>query len=116
MRRGSGKLTATLGASAYRISVAKLPDGPHPARHGLRSGRQGRWSAPAVTFTLSIPGIPTVTGDQETDADGRASFTTSIPAGADPGQGSATVLVSSEEFGSTQDQSVITVQPAPSPS
>ncbi|MGZ8513700.1 MAG: hypothetical protein ACXW4H_01440 [Candidatus Limnocylindrales bacterium] len=115
VRRGNGKLTATLGASAYRISVAKLPTDltlrvtvSDPDGHALVGA--------AVTFTLSIPGIPTVTGDEVTDADGRAEFTTSIPAGADPGQGLATVLVSSDQFGSTQDQSVITVQAAPSPS
>ncbi|MGZ8437297.1 MAG: hypothetical protein ACXWXR_02005 [Candidatus Limnocylindrales bacterium] len=114
VRRGNGKLTATLGASAYRISVARLPTDltlrvtvSDPDGHALVGA--------AVTFTLSIPGIPTVTGDEVTDADGRAEFTTSIPAGADPGQGLATVLVSSDQFGSTQDQSVITVQP-PSPS
>jgi hypothetical protein len=110
VRRGNGKLTATLGATAYRISVAKLPQDltllvsvSDPDGNALVGA--------AVTFTLSIPGIPTVTGDAQTDADGKASFTTSVPAGADPGQGSATVLVSSDQFGSTQDYTVITLQP-----
>ena len=41
-----------------------------------------------VTFTLSMPGIPTVTIDGKTDANGKASFKTTIPKGADrrPGQ------------------------------
>ncbi len=110
VRRGNGKLTATLGATAYRISVAKLPQDltllvsvSDPDGNALVGA--------AVTFTLSIPGIPTVTGDAQTDVDGKASFTTSVPAGADPGQGSATVLVSSDQFGSTQDYTVITLQP-----
>jgi hypothetical protein len=115
VRRGNGKLTATLGASAYRISVASLP-ADLTLRVAVSDPDGNALVGAAVTFTLSIPGIPTVTGDEVTDADGRASFTTSIPAGADPGQGLATVLVSSDQFGSTQDQSVITVQPAPSPS
>ena len=34
-----------------------------------------------------------------TDEQGKATFTTAVPVGADPGQGSATVLLSSEEFG-----------------
>jgi len=115
VRRGNGKLTATLGASAYRISVDKLPT-DLTLRVSVSDPDGNALVGAAVTFTLSIPGIPTVTADQVTDADGRASFTTSVPAGADPGQGLATVLVSSDTFGSTEDQSVITVQPAPSPS
>ena len=115
VRRGNGKLTATLGASAYRVSVAKLP-ADLTLRVAVSDPDGNALVGAAVTFTLSIPGIPTVTGDEVTDADGRAEFTTSIPAGADPGQGLATVLVSSDQFGSTQDQSVITVQPAPRPS
>jgi hypothetical protein len=115
VRRGNGKLTATLGASAYRLSVAKLP-ADLTLRVTVSDPDGNALVGAAVTFTLSIPGIPTVTGDEVTDADGRAEFTTSVPAGADPGQGLATVLVSTDQFGSTQDQSVITVQPAPSPS
>jgi uncharacterized protein YfaP (DUF2135 family) len=115
VRRGNGKLTATLGASAYRISVDKLPI-DMTLQVAVSDPDGNALVGAAVTFTLSIPGIPTITGDGVTDADGRATFTTSIPAGADPGQGLATVLVSSDQFGSTQDQSVITIQPAPSPS
>ena len=63
----------------------------------------------AVTFTLSMPGIPTVTIDGTTDAQGKASFKTTIPKGAAVGQGSATVLVSTDTFGSTQDFTVITI-------
>ena len=57
----------------------------------------------AVTFTLSMPGVPTVTIDTKSDADGTASFQTTIAKGVARGQGSATVLVSSDEFGSTED-------------
>jgi hypothetical protein len=46
----------------------------------------------------------------QTNDQGRATFTTAVPVGADPGQGSATVLLSSEEFGSTQDYTVITIE------
>jgi hypothetical protein len=66
-----------------------------------------------ITFTLSIPGIPTVTADLVTDDQGRAEFTTAVPVGADPGQGSATILLSSEEFGSAQDYTVITIEAEP---
>ena len=62
-----------------------------------------------VTFTLSIPGIPTVTIDGTTNAQGKASFKTTIPKGAAVGQGNATVLVSTDEYGSTEDFTVITI-------
>jgi hypothetical protein len=110
VRRGSGKLTATLGASAYKVSIAKLPQ-DLTLRATVSDPDGNALVGAAITFTLSIPGIPTVTGDEQTDADGRASFTTSIPAGADPGQGSATVLVTTDAFGSTQDYTVITIEP-----
>ena len=110
VRRGNGKLTATLGASAYRISIAKLPQ-DLTLRATVLDPDGNALVGTAITFTLSIPGIPAVTGDEQTDADGRASFTTSIPAGADPGQGNATVLVSSDVFGSAEDYTVITIEP-----
>ena len=110
VRRGNGKLTATLGATAYRVSIAKLPQ-DMTLRVTVSDPDGNALVGAAITFTLSIPGIPTVSGDEQTDADGRASFTTSIPAGADPGQGNATVLVSSDQFGSTQDYTVITIEP-----
>ena len=62
-----------------------------------------------VTFTLSMPGIPTVTQDRTTNSSGKATFTTTIPKGAAVGQGSATVLVTTDSFGSTQDFTVITI-------
>jgi hypothetical protein len=110
VRRGSGQLTAVLGASAYKLSVAKLPQ--DLTLTASASDPDGNPLVGAdITFTLSIPGIPTVTADLQTDDQGRATFTTAVPEGADPGQGSATILLSSEEFGSTQDYTVITIEP-----
>ncbi len=109
VRRGNGKLTAKLSASFYRISVTKLPQ-DLTLRATVSDPDGNALVGAAITFTLSIPGIPTVSGDLLTDANGRAEFTTSVPAGADPGQGNATVLVSSDEFGSAQDYTVITLQ------
>ena len=108
VRRGNGKLTATLGASFYRISVTKLPQ-DLTLRATVSDPDGNALVGAAITFTLSIPGIPTVSGDMQTDANGRAEFTTSVPAGADPGQGNATVLVSSDQFGTAQDYTVITL-------
>lgn len=110
VRRGSGKLTAVLGASAYKLSIAKLPQ--DLTLTAAVSDPDGNPVVGAdITFTLSIPGIPTVTADYKTDDQGRAEFTTAVPVGADPGQGSATILLSSEAFGSTQDYTVITLEP-----
>ena len=110
VRRGSGALTVVLGASDYKIAVDDLPQ--DLTLTAVASDPDGHPLAGAdLTFTLSIPGIPTVTQDIQTDDAGRATFTTSVPVGADPGQGSATVLLSSEEHGSTQDYTVITIDP-----
>lgn len=110
VRRGSGTLTVVLGSSAYRLSVERLPQ--DVTLTAAASDPDGNPLVGAdVTFTLSIPGIPTVTQDLQTDDQGRATFTTPVPVGADPGQGSATVLLTSEAFGSTQDYTVITIEP-----
>ncbi len=110
VHRGSGVLAAVLGASAYKLSVGELPQ--DITLTASASDPDGKPLVGAdITFTLSIPGIPTVTQDLQTDEGGRATFTTSIPVGADPGQGSATILLTSEEFGSTQDYTVITIEP-----
>ena len=109
VKRGTGKLTVSLVSSTYQIRRGNLP-------YGLRltataSDPDGKPLAGAsFTFTLSIPGIPTVTADGKTSSNGKATFRTTIPKGADLGQGTATVLISSDEFGSTQDFTVITIR------
>ena len=108
VRRGSGKLTATLSASVYQIKLAKLPEPVTLFVTATDPDGQPLVNAD-VTFTLSMPGIPTVTVDQKTDANGKASFKTTVPKGADVGQGSATVLVTSATLGSTEDYTVITI-------
>jgi hypothetical protein len=108
VQRGNGKLTAELRAADYKIRRARLPE--PVTLFATVTDPDGRALAGAnVTFTLSMPGIPTVTIDTTTDAQGKASFRTTVPKGADLGQGSATVLVSSEEFGSTEDFTVISI-------
>ncbi len=108
VKRGTGQLTVNLSASDYVISRRDLPYQirivclvTDPDGNPLPNA--------AVTFTLSIPGIQTITQDAQTDGDGRASFETSISKGAERGQGSATVLVSSDDHGSTSDLTVITI-------
>jgi hypothetical protein len=109
VRRGSGRLRASIASSVYSISQKDLPtdvrltvlvDDPDGAP--LAGAR--------VTFTLSIPGIPTITGDATTDANGQAVFATKIPKGASKGGGSAAVLVQTDAFGKTTDETPITIK------
>ena len=108
VRRGSGKLTVALTASFYQIKRSKLPE-PITLTAVVTDPDGRALAGAAVTFTLSMPGIPTVTVDGKTSANGRASFTTTIPKGAGIGQGNATVLVSTDAYGSTEDFTVISI-------
>jgi glucodextranase-like protein len=109
VRRGSGRLRASVSLSFYSISQRQLPQQirlvavvDDPDGRPLEGGR--------VTFTLSVPGVKTITGDGVTDANGQASFSTRIPKGADPGVGTAGILVTTKDFGRTTDETVITVR------
>jgi hypothetical protein len=109
VRRGSGQLRASVSASSYSISRKSLPTEIRLV--ALVDDPDGRpLEGARVTFTLSIPGIKTVTGDGVTDATGQASFTTRIPKGADRGGGTAGILVRTDEFGRTTDETVITIR------
>ncbi len=108
VKRGAGKLTVALSASDYSIKQSQLPqsvtlDAAVTDPDGLPL------AGAAVTFTLSIPGIQTVTNDGTTNAQGKASFKTTIPKGATVGQGNAAVLVSTDKYGSTEDFTVISI-------
>jgi hypothetical protein len=106
--RGSGDLSASVGASTYRIKQSALP-----AEIRLTATVDDPDGRPlpgaTVTFTLSIPGIRTVTGEGTTDANGQASFETTIPEAADRGGGIAAILVRTSEFGRATDETVITI-------
>ena len=107
--RGSGRLRASLSASAYSISQSHLPQAirltvtvDDPDGKPLEGAQ--------VIFTLSVPGIPTVTGNATTDANGRAIFETTIPKGATRGSGPAGVLVQTAEFGRATDETAVTIK------
>ncbi len=108
VRRGTGKLTVALGSSVYQIKRSKLPESVTLVATVTDPNGKALPGAD-VTFTLSMPGIPTVTFDAKTNTKGKASFTTTVPRGADLGQGSATALVSSDEFGSAQDVTAVSI-------
>ena len=109
VKRGAGKLTATLTASAYSIKRSALPE-PITLSVLVTDPNGNPVASAAVTFTLSLTGIPIISQDTTTDPTGNASFTTTIPKGTAAGQGSATVLVTTQQFGTTQDYTVITIK------
>jgi len=106
--RGNGRLTATLTPSAYQFQSGKLPASltltalvTDPDGHPLEGT--------SVTFTVSIPGIEPVTQDGTTDGAGSAVFQTSVPKAATPGNGLATVLVTTKKLGTTSARAVFVI-------
>jgi hypothetical protein len=108
VRRGSGKLTVSLSSSDYRLSRKSLPT--QIRLTAVVMDPDGRpLEGASVTFTLSIPGVPALTQDARTDANGRAIWRTTIPSGATTGGGIAAVDVTTNSYGSKSDSTVITV-------
>ena len=113
VRRGSGQLRGSVSLTRMMMdSVALYRSLPAEIRlFALVDDPDGRPLEGAhVTFTLSVPGVKTVTGDAITDANGQASFATRIPKAADRGSGTAGILVRTSEFGRTTDETVITIR------
>lgn len=106
--RGGGQLTAALSASSSRISTTSLPVSLQ--LRVLVTNPDGiPLAGAAVTFSLTVPGIPPVAKDATTGADGRATFTTTLPTGVTEGAGLATVLVATADFGEASAQRTITI-------
>ncbi|MFH1475674.1 MAG: hypothetical protein ABIG85_07420 [Chloroflexota bacterium] len=108
IRRGSGSLDLGLSASAFRISAARLPR-VIELRARVTDPDGGLLSRQAVSFTLSIPGVPVITGEDVSDGSGMATFRTTIPAGATVGSGLATAFVTTTGFGDASAQISITI-------
>lgn len=107
--RGSGRVQATLSASAYRFRASRLPDA---VEFSLTiTDPDGRPMVDAlVLFTITIPGLePIVSSELPTGGDGIAVFATTIPRGATPGGGLVSVLVTTREFGTITDRQVLTI-------
>jgi uncharacterized protein YfaP (DUF2135 family) len=105
--RGSGKLTASLTASAYRIAVSRLPTTIQLTVTVTDPDGKPVEGA-TVTFTLTAPGIPPLALDTTTGGDGRAVFSTGLPKDVTAGSGMATVLVNTTSFGSVTDRKTLT--------
>jgi hypothetical protein len=108
VRRGSGKLKVALGASDYQFRRRRLPD-PIRLTAAVTDPDGKALEGARVTFTLSVPGIATVTRSATTGGNGKAYFETTIPKSATIGQGLAAVIVKTDEFGSVDDRAVITI-------
>lgn len=106
--RGSGKLSASLSASAVQFRASRLP--ASLTLTAVVTDPDGRPADGAnVTFTLSIPGVDPITQVGTTDVAGTAIFQTSVPNGATVGNGLATILVETRTHGSVTARAVIAV-------
>ena len=108
--RGTGVLAVVLTASTYRVSVAALPQ-PITLVAVVTDPDGKPLKGAVVTFSLTLPKIPAITHEGRTGADGKLTFSTTIPKGIDVGSGLITVLVNTNNFGQATGRSVITVAP-----
>lgn len=110
VRKGSGAMQVALTGSVYRFSSKKLPK--NVTFTVVVTGPDGRRVSGAVAlFTVSVPGLEAIVSNElVTNGDGTASFSTNVPKGAQPGTGLATVLVTTDSFGTLTDRQVLTVK------
>ena len=109
VRRGSGRLTASLTGSAYRFKASRLPK-PITLTVTVTDPEGRRLQGATALFTLTVPGLEAIVSREiETNSQGIASFQTTIPAGATRGGGLATVLVTTRGDGDATDRQVLTV-------
>lgn len=109
VRRGTGALTAKLAATFYRVRLKALPE-PVTLTVTVTDPDGRALKGADVTFTLAVPGIsPITSGTLSTGSNGRATFTTTIPKGADTGQAYATAFVQTQGLGDVNARTVITL-------
>jgi glucodextranase-like protein len=109
VRRGTGKLVAKLTASFYQVRLSKLPE-PVTLTVTVTDPDGRALPGANVTFTLAVPSVPAIASSVlSTGADGKVSFTTTIPKGATVGQCSVTAIVQTPAFGDTTARTVINV-------
>jgi hypothetical protein len=109
VNRGSGELTAALSATAYNVKVSNLPTRiVFTVLVGDPDGRP--LEGATVTFTLAVPSVSALASRPlETGGDGGATWSVTIPAGATTGQGQATVIVQTADFGDITNRTVVTI-------
>ncbi len=108
LRKGSGKLAASLKANRYQFSRKTLPD-PITMSVTVTDPNGRAVKGAAITFTLSVPGIETIVAEGTTDGNGRASYKTTIPKGSATGTGALTALVDAGELGTITARNAISI-------
>lgn len=104
--QGSGKMSVSLHASLYRISISHL--GSLQLTVIVADPTGTPLAGATAFFTLQIPGLSPISGQATTGADGRASFTTPLIGTPTVGKGQATVLVTQPVFGQATDRAALT--------
>jgi hypothetical protein len=110
VERGEGELTAELEAAPSEFRVEDLPD-TLEVDVTVTDPDERPLADASVTFTVTLPGIPVITSDAVTGADGRAVFRTTVPAGATEGTGLAAALVRTDAYGDVRAWADLTVVP-----
>ena len=110
VERGEGELTATVEGAPSEFRVADLPD-TLEVEVTVTDPDERPLADAAVTFTVTVPGIPVITSEGATGADGRAVFRTTVPAGAMEGTGLAAAFVRTEAYGDVRAWADLTVVP-----
>jgi hypothetical protein len=110
VRKGSGSMRVSLTGTAYRFNAKKLPK--TVSFTVVVTGPDGKRVSGATTlFTVTVPGLEAIVSSEiPTNGNGVATFTTRIPKGAMPGSGLASVLVTTDAFGTGTDRQVLTVR------
>jgi hypothetical protein len=109
LRKGSGRLDAVLSASSTRLKASRLPK-TITLRVTVTDPDGRRLQGAVALFTVSVPGLEAIVSPEvRTDRNGVAAFQTTVPAGAQPGSGLATVLVTTDGDGDTSDRVVLRV-------
>ena len=98
--QGHGRFSASMSASARRVSVTSLPSDIEFTVI-VKDPDGARLPGAVVTFSVSVPGITALTKDVKAGADGRAVYRVTIPPGATVGPSIATALVSTQDYGDT---------------
>ncbi len=98
--QGTGRFSATMSASARRVSTTSLPS-DITFTVIVKDPDGARLPGAVVTFSVSIPGITALTHEMTTDAEGRAVYRVTIPPGATAGSSLATALVATRDYGDT---------------
>lgn len=106
--QGTGRFSASMAASARRISAASLPS-DMTFTVIVKDPDGARLPGAIVTFSVSVPGITALTKDVTTGADGTAIYRVTLPPGATPGAAIATALVSTQDYGDTTAKVTFTI-------